>query len=245
MSKGKMNGIMVNGSLTTAGLTFYTRNGKTIVRTAHSNQPRRRSRAQFDVRQRMRHTMELWREMRHTGACFYNGKNNYGGFATLAYQLPVVYMPSRGALATASFLMPGIPVSFGTLAPIDQHLGEVDGIPALLTDLQAGELRRSERLRLFTMRQVVEGDTPRMRASVREVPASEFSMVDGRMALVDSQFADDMAGWALVRVDYANGIDGGERCSTQSVLTNCKYYEQYTTAEALAAAAESYGGLTE
>ena len=47
-----------------------------------------------------------------------------------------------------------------------------------------------------------------------------------------------MKGWALVRVD-------GDRCSTQSLVTRCRYYEQYTSDEALLASAESYGGLTD
>ena len=32
--------------------------------------------------------------------------------------------------------------------------------------------------------------------------------------------------------------------SRQRVVTNCTYYERYTTEEALQAAAKSYGGLT-
>ena len=35
-----------------------------------------------------------------------------------------------------SFLMPGIPVSDGMLPEIKEKLGEVDGIPALITDLK-------------------------------------------------------------------------------------------------------------
>ncbi len=42
---------------------------------------------------------------------------------------------------------------------------------------------------------------------------------------------------ALVRVE-------GGRCSSQSLVTRCRYYEQFTTEEALQEAAESYGGLT-
>ena len=36
----------------------------------------------------------------------------------------------------------------------------------------------------------------------------------------------------------------GDRCSTQTLVTRCSLYEQYTTEEALQEAAKSYGGLT-
>ena len=63
-------------------------------------------------------------------------------------------------------------------------------------------------------------------------------IVDGHFALVGEEFADEMKGWALVRVD-----DG--RCSPQTIVTRCTFYQQYTTEEALEAAADSYGGITE
>ena len=47
-----------------------------------------------------------------------------------------------------------------------------------------------------------------------------------------------MKGWALVRMN-------SDRCSTQVLVTRCRYYEQYTSDEALLATAESYGGLTD
>ena len=46
-----------------------------------------------------------------------------------------------------------------------------------------------------------------------------------------------MKGWALVVVK-------GERCSSQALVTRCTLYEKYMTDEALEAAADSYGGLT-
>ena len=54
--------------------------------------------------------------------------------------------------------------------------------------------------------------------------------------MVDNDFADEMKGWALVRVQ-------GKNCSPQSIVTRCKVYERYTTEEALEEAAKSYGGL--
>ena len=86
---------------------------------------------------------------------------------------------------------------------------------------------------LYTAEQL-EGDTiPMVRFKVREVPLDEFTEVDGCLALVDNEFSNEMKGWALVRVM-------GKNCSTQSVVTRCKYYEQFTTEEALQEAAKSY-----
>lgn len=62
--------------------------------------------------------------------------------------------------------------------------------------------------------------------------------MDGCLALVDSDFADEMKGWALVCII-------GDRCSSQGIVTRCTYYEHFTTVEALQKAAESYGGLTQ
>ena len=63
-------------------------------------------------------------------------------------------------------------------------------------------------------------------------------VVDGLYVLKCEEFSYDMKGWALV--DVIN-----DRCSSQTIVTNCTLYHQYTTEEALEEAAESYGGLTE
>ena len=66
---------------------------------------------------------------------------------------------------------------------------------------------------------------------------AELRSVDGCLVLAGSTFADTSAGWALVHIS-------GNKCSTQTVVTHCTLYEQYTTEEAMAVAADSYGGLT-
>jgi hypothetical protein len=73
---------------------------------------------------------------------------------------------------------------------------------------------------------------------MREVSRLEMSVLNGCLALVNEEFAEEMKGWALVRV-----IEN--RCSPQTIVTRCTLYEQYTTEEALQVAAKSYGGLTE
>ena len=67
---------------------------------------------------------------------------------------------------------------------------------------------------------------------------ADFITVDGCLALKGSEFGDTDKGWALVLVN-------GDRCSTQCIVTRNNAYERYTTEEALAAAAEKYGGLTD
>ena len=162
--------------------------------------------------------------------------NAYQNFASLANRLPVVYV-DRNQMEQASFLMPGIPVSDGILPALQQELSEVNGVPALMTGLKYGEQYEHEKLWLYTAKQEIEGSTPRVRFSKRDVSRQDMTIIDGQLALVGEEFADDMKGWALVRVSE-------NRCSPQIIITRCTLYQQYTTEEALQAAAKSYGGLT-
>ena len=65
-----------------------------------------------------------------------------------------------------------------------------------------------------------------------------MTVVDGQLAFVGEEFADDMKDWALVLVSE-------NHCSSQIIITRCTLYQQYTTEEALQVAAKSYGGLTD
>ena len=226
-------GLLLGGSLKKAGVTFYQRNGQTIMRVARSKERRSCTRAQFVQRMRMRHTTALWQMLKPLQPLFCGGKSTYARFATLANRLPAVYVPCKGPLDGASFLMPEIPVSDGNLPSLKQWLGS----GALMTNLTTDDLRMP--LQLYTAEQHLEGRTPRVRfQQVREVGLNDFTEVDGHLALVGEEFDDETKGWALVRVD-------GDRCSTQSLVTRCRLYEQYTTEEALLAAAKTYGGLTD
>ena len=221
MKKNTTTGLMLKGSLRKSGVTIYERNGQLITRTATSDQKRSNTLEQFKQRQKMRHTIALWKMLKLDckELMFTQRATDYQNFSSLANRLPVVFV-ERVRMDNASFLMPGIPVSDGTLPAIQQELGEVDGMPALLTDLMNDEHSYREKLLLYTAIQTLENDfMPRVRFSVREV------------------FSNDMKGWALVRV-----ID--DRCSAQTIITRCTLYQQYTNEEALQTAAKSYGGLT-
>ena len=257
-------GVYLNGSLKVDGVTFYTRKGKTIMRSAFSEQPNRRTRKQFVARQRMTHTTSLWKRLRETGEpLFVGGTSSYGRFCTLMRKLPVVFLQKRDYPRGGSLLLPGMPVSDGPLPDIEYGLGEVEGTPALLTSLRlapggsltgrGADLSRGEQLWLYRLRQTVqqvgEAHTPVVRvrlevldtsASGMESPFESIALreVDGQMALTGEVFGDETMGWALVRVNEG-------QASSQKVVTRCTLYGQYLTEEALQRAARSYGGLTE
>ena len=229
-------GLMLVGSLRTSGVTTYLKQGKLITRSSSSNEKRSNTLPQFIQRQKMRHSVQLWKMLRFCETMFTQRPTAYNNFMSLANRLPVVYV-ERTLMDHASFLMPGIPMSDGTLPAVQQQLGEVDGTPALITDLQYGEHLFHEKLWLYTAEQNMEG-VPRVRFSKRDVSRSEMAVVDGHLALVGEEFADEMKGWALVRV-------ADNRCSPQTIVTRCTLYQQYTTEEALQTAAKSYKGLTD
>ena len=229
-------GLMLVGSLRTSGVTVYMKQGKLITRSSNSIEKRSNTLPQFIQRQKMRHSVQLWKMLKFCEPMFTQRPTPYNNFMSLANRMPVVYV-ERILMDQASFLMPGIPVSDGTLLTVQQHLGDVDGTPALITDLQYGEYFSNEKLWLYTAEQKMEG-VPRVRFSKREVSRSEMTVANGHLALKGEEFADEMRGWALVRV-------ADNRCSPQTIVTGCTLYQQYTTDEALQAAAKSYKGLTD
>ena len=238
MAKQKPMGLLINGSLKQSGVTFYLRNGQMVVRSAHSEQPKRRTRAQFVARQQLTHSCRLWRRFKSAGEpLFEKTPTAYARFRTLMRRTPVVFIPQFGKMSGAMLLLPGMPVSDGVLPVVEQWLGEVDGTAALLTSLTAADLRPGDILRLYTLRQRIVVNLPTVYINTVDKPKSDFQEVDGRLALVDEGFADDMGGWALVHIR-------GSRCSSQQVVTRCTYYQAFTTEEAFLAAVATYGGLT-
>lgn len=230
-------GMTIPRRMRLAGMTFYLRNGQLVGRVSSTHEKRSNTLPQFIQRQKMRHTTALWKMLRFCDVMFTERRTAYQNFASLANQLPVVYV-TKGLMDQSSLLMPGIPMSDGILAMVKQELGEVDGTPALLTDLKESDRTHHAQLRLYTAVQKLENEMPRVRFSMREVSWWDMTVVDGRLALVGEEFADEMKGWALVKV-----LD--DRCSPQTIVTRCTLYQQYTTEEALERAAKSYGGLTE
>lgn len=232
-------GVEIIGRIPSLGVTKYIRNGSVVTRVSTSEGRSSNSLKQFVQRQRMRHSIALWKRLSPCGPMFTEGKTNYLGFLSMANKLPVVYMPKNESDVEGSLLMPGIPVSGGTLRPIQQTLGEVDGIPALITDENADNSLPYSAFLLYTAEQGTGRiDCPEVNFKVRAVQPEEFTIVDGCLALVDSDFANEMKGWALVRLR-------GKNCSSQGIVTRCTYYERYTTEEALEEAAKTYGKITD
>lgn len=236
MKKNKAQGLLLVGSLRSAGVTTYLRQGKLITRVSHSDEKRSNTLPQFIQRQKMRHAISLWSMLKYCKPMFTQRATAYLNFTSLASRLPAVYV-TKTLMEHSSFLMPGIPVSDGTLPAISERLGEIDGEAALLTDLKAEKWSHSVELWLYTAEQCGADSMPRVRFSKRQVSWQEMTLVNGCYALKDPAFADYMKGWALV-------LTKGERCSSQTLVTQCTLYEKYTTPEAMEASAESYGGLT-
>ena len=104
-------------------------------------------------------------------------------------------------------------------------------------DTNSAVYKIKEKFLLYTAEQQFHReDCPNVSFMMREVKRDEFAVVGGCLALVNNDFANEMKGWALVRVM-------GKNCSTQSIVTRCKYYELYTTEQAMETAVKSYGGL--
>ena len=189
--KGTGKGIMAIGSLRTDGITTYMKQGRLIIRSANSMEKRSNTLPQFIQRQKMRHSVALWKLLKYCEPMFTKGPTAYNNFLSLANQLPVVYV-EKVLMERTSFLMPGIPVSDGTLPEVKQLLGEVDGVPALITDLKAHDWEPWTKLWLYTAVQTGSDRDALVRFSKREVPWEEVTLVDGHYVLAGEEFADDI-----------------------------------------------------
>ena len=237
MANNKIKGLTITGRLKESGITIYIRNGKPVARTATSCQPKRRTRKQFIARQQMLHSTRLWAFLKYAGTPMFPAQPTaYTRFLSLMHRTEVVFLPQNGFLDGATMLLPDMPLSEGPLATVKQHLDEVDGNTALVTNLTRDKLHRGDKLILYTLTQDITGN-PQVYFKRREVAPDEMTETTDGLALISDEFADDMKGWALIHVRK-------ESCSTKTAVTRCTYYKQFTTEEALLTAAESYGGLT-
>lgn len=236
--KNKVNGVIITGRMKQSGITLYLRNGEVVARPATSYQPKRRTRKQFIARQQMLHSTQLWSMLKHAGTPLFPAQPTaYTRFLSLMHRTEVVFLPQRRRLDGATLLLPEMPVSEGLLPTVKQHLDRVESTSALITDLTRNSLRKGDKLLLYVLCQDISG-TPRVRITRREVMTDELTETADGLALTGDEYDDEMKGWALVRMN-------GDRCSTQTAVTRCRYYRQFTTEEALQEAAASYGGLTE
>lgn len=234
-------------------ITICHRGDKTFTRPAHIQQPHRLSRMQLLLRERLSHNNALWRALKESGHVYFEtDKSPYNRFMAINMQSPVPYIPKQQFHSGNALLLPDMVLSDGTLPPINYQLDEVDGQPALLTDLTKKEAQKSTLL-LYVLRQKVlphqnQPDQFYISIKVETLTPNDFTVVpstlltpyqskSGTLAIVGQRFADPMLGFGIVRLK-----DG--HASRQHVVTRCTYYEHYTSEEALQAAANSYGGLT-
>lgn len=245
-------------------LTAYVRNGKKYWRVAHNRKTRRLSRKQLAVRERQSHNNALWRALKATEHVYMEGGENttYSHFMSINMESPIPYFTKQQYHSGLALLLPNIIISDGPLQPISYQLVETDNpnsspdtpatIPALLTDLTPQEAKKGEYLLYVLQQKVITppgwNDMPYLHITVETITPADFTLVPstllspykstkGTLALVGERFADPMQGFALIRLK-----DG--HASRQHIVTRCTYYEQYTTEEALQAAAKSYKGLT-
>ena len=250
----RATGILENIEGQLNNLTFYKRNGQTFTRPAHIRQPYRLSRQQLLIRERQSHNNALWRALKDTGMLFFESdKSTYNRFMSINMESPVPYLKKLQYHSGNALLLPNMVLSDGPLNPINYQLGDVDGQPALMTDMTPRDVSKGELLlyvleqrvypqqvgpELFQLGIYVETLTPADFVTVPSTLLTPYKSPSGTLALLGERFADPMQGFGIVRIK-----DG--HASSQRVVTNCTYYKQYTTEEAILAAAQSYGGLTE
>ena len=110
------------------------------------------------------------------------------------------------------------------------------------------QLMPGDKVRFYRFEQRIQDDCPTVKISCcelaldndpRQNPALrnwQFFSHEGRLAIGGAD--DENTGWAVVLFGEKE-----QSASTQRVVTTCRLYEQYTTDEALAQAAESYGNV--
>lgn len=250
----RVTGILENlkGKLDNSITLTKHRNG-TFTYPTHIHQPRRLTRSQLAQRELQSHNNALWRALKDTGYVFFDGdRTAYQSFMSLNRESPVPYLLKRQHHSGNALLLPNMVLSDGPLTPIGYQLYEVDGQPALLTDLTKTSVHKGALL-LYVLKQrtipwtededrfrldiTVETVSPRQFVNVPSTIDTPFKDVHGTLALVGERFGNSMLGFGLVRVE--DGL-----ASPQRVVTRCTYYEKFMTEEAIQAAAKSYGGFT-
>ena len=110
------------------------------------------------------------------------------------------------------------------------------------------QLMSGDRVRFYRLEQRLEGDCPTVTITCcemaldndprqnQELRGWRFYSHKGRLAIGSAD--DENTGWAVVLFGEKE-----QSASTQRVVTTCRIFEQYTTDEALANAAESYGNI--
>lgn len=147
MAESKNKNFGFNGRIRGLGVTFYRRGGKTFARISTRSTSNKQSLGQFKVRERMRHSIALWKSfntpceplMATTGTT-----TAYNAFLRANSSLPTVYLTKQQARQGAALLMPGMVVSEGRLPKVEYDFAVLAGgervvLTNLLTGIDAAE----------------------------------------------------------------------------------------------------------
>ena len=280
MAESKNKNMGFHGRIRGLGVTFYQRGGRTYARVSTRSSSNKQSLGQFKVRERMRHSIALWKSfytpyeplMETTGTT-----TAYNAFLRANSALQTVYLTKQQARQGAALLMPGMVVSEGRLPKVEYDFAQLaGGERVVLTNLLTGideagtqeltigcnddlykllctnhrnpQLMHGDRVRFYRFEQQLKDDCPTVKITccelaldndprhIQELRGWRFYSHEGRLAIGGAD--DENMGWAVVLFGKKE-----QSASTQRVVTTCRLYEQYTTDEALAQAAESYGNV--
>lgn len=147
MAESKNKNFGFNGRIRGLGVTFYRRGGKTFARISTRSTSNKQSLGQFKVRERMRHSIALWKSfntpyeplMATTGTT-----TAYNAFLRANSALPTIYLTKQQARQGAALLMPGMVVSEGRLPKVEYDFAVLAGgervvLTNLLTGIDAAE----------------------------------------------------------------------------------------------------------
>ena len=142
MAKAKNTTFGFTGRIAGQGITLYRRGGKVYARISTREVPNRQSMNQFKTREKMRHSIALWKS-------FYSpykplmttsdGTIAYNAFLRANSVLPTVYFTKQQAVRGAALLIPGMVVSEGRLPAVEYDFASLpSGERVVVTNLLTG-----------------------------------------------------------------------------------------------------------
>ena len=142
MAKAQNTTFGFTGRIAGQGITLYRRRGKVYARISTREVPNRQSINQFKNREKMRHSIALWKSF-HTPykplMTTSDGTIAYNAFLRANSVLPTVFLTKQQARQGAALLMPGMVVSEGRLPAVEYDFAVLEsGERVVLTNLLTG-----------------------------------------------------------------------------------------------------------
>lgn len=121
-------------------MTYYQRGGKVYARIGTRYSPNRQSVKQFINREKMRHSISLWKCMLGDAKPLMEaeeGQTAYNSFLKANAQLPTIFLTKEQASQYSALLVPGIVVSSGQMPQVEYDFATLtDGRRVVLTNLR-------------------------------------------------------------------------------------------------------------